>query len=140
MFATQRSRHLTRNLLIGVGVTIVFISLFNWATTGSTPARFIFLPLGDVGGGFRSSAGRLEWIEYASWVRASPAYVRASMPWWIVLVFEVLVISLIPLKFRAWERNLANCGDRCPICAYDLRGDLSRGCSECGWRRCSESA
>ncbi len=24
---------------------------------------------------------------------------------------------------------------RCPACGYDLRSDLTRGCTECGWRR-----
>ena len=29
---------------------------------------------------------------------------------------------------------------RCPACGYDLRGDLSAGCTECGWNRDIEPA
>ena len=32
-------------------------------------------------------------------------------------------------------RRRSKTGGLCPQCSYDLRGDLARGCPECGWRR-----
>ncbi len=36
---------------------------------------------------------------------------------------------------RAARRALRTRRGHCPMCAYDLRGDLDAGCSECGWGR-----
>lgn len=47
-----------------------------------------------------------------------------SSAWWIVLVG-------IPLLRRAQRERRG----RCPKCGYDLRGDYSAGCAECGWRK-----
>ena len=66
----------------------------SWVTTLHEPGRFIFLPGGDVGLGFRSLAGRLEWIEYAPW---DPAHLDTpwwSIPWWsVVAVVGLAVIA-----------------------------------------------
>ncbi len=37
--------------------------------------------------------------------------------------------------FGAARRGLRKKRGRCPLCAYDLRGDLDAGCPECGWNR-----
>jgi hypothetical protein len=66
--------------------------------TLNVPGRFIFIPGGDVGLGFRSFRGNLEWIEYAPWSR-NPEYVdtlRWSVSWWpIVLVHAIIAFTAI---------------------------------------------
>ena len=37
--------------------------------------------------------------------------------------------------FGAARRGLRKRRGLCPMCAYDLRGDLDTGCPECGWNR-----
>jgi hypothetical protein len=37
-------------------------------------------------------------------------------------------------------RRLATPAGHCPKCRYDLRGDLARGCPECGWGRVESPA
>ncbi len=44
--------------------------------------------------------------------------------WW------TLIVGIAGLK-RAMRRRRG----RCPMCKYDLRGDLDAGCPECGWGR-----
>jgi len=51
-------------------------------TTMHEPRRFIFLPGGDVGLGFKSFDGWLEWIEYAPWDPAHTDTAWWSLPWW----------------------------------------------------------
>jgi hypothetical protein len=67
--------------------------------TLSSPRRFIFLPGGDVGLGFRSHAGSLQWIEFAPWM-ANPDLVQWSLPWLPVLGLEALVIVLCIVRRR----------------------------------------
>ena len=44
--------------------------------------------------------------------------------WWVLLVGWRIAL-------RRWRAHAG----RCPQCGYDLRGDLARGCPECGWNR-----
>ena len=39
------------------------------------------------------------------------------------------------LGFSFMSARIRRRRGRCPICAYDLRGDMDRGCPECGWNR-----
>ena len=41
-----------------------------------------------------------------------------------------------PREVRRWLRKRRG---HCIKCGYDLRGDFSAGCSECGWQRASET-
>jgi len=45
-------------------------------------------------------------------------------------IWFALVVGLRPLR-RALHRRRG----RCPMCGYDLRGELDVGCPECGWNR-----
>jgi hypothetical protein len=48
----------------------LFCASLAWSLTSiNEPSRLLFVPLGDVTGGFRSFDGHLEWIEYAGWER-----------------------------------------------------------------------
>ncbi len=71
-----------------------------WVTTIQDPGRFIFLPAGDVGLGFRSFAGRLEWIEYASW---DPAHL--DTPWWSIPWWSVIGALALGMVACAWPRK-----------------------------------
>ena len=48
------------------------------------------------------------------------------------LIIAAFVVPLVRQSLRA-KRGL------CPACGYNLRGDFSAGCPECGWRRESPS-
>ena len=57
--------------------------------------RFIFLPGGDVGLGFRSVSGSIQWIEWAPWEPTGLIdFVRWSVPYWLVVTLLV-----VPLFF-----------------------------------------
>ncbi len=47
-----------------------------------------------------------------------------------------LLITIVPKIVGRHVRFRRKC---CLVCGYDLRGDFSAGCSECGWRRASET-
>lgn len=53
----------------------------------------------------------------------------------INLVFYALVLWLITLAALTVRRLIRNRRGRCIKCGYDLRGDISQGCPECGWGR-----
>jgi hypothetical protein len=62
-------------------------------------------------------------------------------PIWIGLLLDVAIfgcawmtILYFPRPIRARLRQLRG---ECPVCGYDLRGELKAGCPECGWRRAS---
>jgi hypothetical protein len=105
-----------------------------WASL-SSPSRFIFLPLGDVGGGFRSYDGKLSWIHHAPW-QQDPDGVIWTMSWWPVFVTLVVAIGLLDLQWRKREGH-------CNICdnSYKKVGPLIEGMEGallCG--ACLESA
>lgn len=58
--------------------------------------------------------------------------------WSGMIVNELFYVLLIVSTFFSWRygrRWIRRRRGRCPQCAYDLRGDLASGCSECGWKR-----
>ena len=92
---------LKRHRLLIVVIAAFIIILVIWLGTIESPGRFIFLPGGDVGLGFRSYAGHLEWIEYVPW--GPPKYVDnvlASIPWWKVLVTHGTIVGALAWRFR----------------------------------------
>jgi hypothetical protein len=92
-----------RRLFVVVSAAFI-VFLVIWLGTIESPGRFVFLPGGDVGLGFRSYAGQLEWIEYAPW--GPPEYcdnVLASIPWWKVLVTHGTIVGA--LAWRSRERR-----------------------------------
>lgn len=50
-------------------------------------------------------------------------------------LFYAIAYALITSTARVHRRLRRIRGGLCPICKYDLRYDLSRGCPECGWRK-----
>ena len=50
------------------------------------------------------------------------------------VVFLNVVINCAVLKI-ALPTTFHDVARYCPTCGYDLRGNLSHGCPECGWRR-----
>jgi len=75
-----------------VAVVLALIGSIAWCAAGwSRPQQFIFLPYGDVGVGFRSHAGQLEWGEYADWERRFYSY--WSTPWTVVLGLEMIAVA-----------------------------------------------
>ena len=51
---------------------------------------------------------------------------------WLVIFGPVAVYRGIQRE----QRRLKQC---CHQCGYDLQGDLTRGCPECGWRRTGDT-
>ncbi len=59
-----------------------------------------------------------------------------------LIVNELFYGAVIVLSFVGWiqgRRASRRRRGRCPQCAYDLRGEFSAGCPECGWQRASET-
>lgn len=48
---------------------------------------------------------------------------------WVLLLFAALHATRVLRKSRSIRRG------KCPVCGYDLLGDYSTGCPECGWKR-----
>lgn len=48
------------------------------------------------------------------------------------VVISFLIVCGLTMVLLRWKPPTKG---RCPKCDYDLRGDLSCGCLECGWRR-----
>ena len=77
------------------------------------PGRFIFLPGGDVGLGFRSFAGHLEWIEHAPWDTAHLDTPCWSIPWWAVVAGLAVGIIVCAWSWRPQPPEpLAPCARR----------------------------
>jgi hypothetical protein len=92
-------RPMLRSIVFVAASVLLVVSVICCLATLSSPRRFIFLPGGDVGLGFRSYAGSLQWIEFAGW-QANPDYVQWSLPWPAVFVVEAMVIALCVLRRR----------------------------------------
>ena len=56
------------------------------------------------------------------------ALATAGIAFVSVCAGSIVALALLPAEARFDEK-------RCPSCGYNLRGDLSAGCPECGWRR-----
>jgi hypothetical protein len=92
----------SRVFLLAVGLLLV--ASVTWCvTTRAQPDRLIFLPGGDVGLGFRSFAGDLQWIEYAPWDRNNMDYAWWSLPWWLIIVTEASLCAM--LTWPIWRRK-----------------------------------
>ena len=72
-----------------------------------------------------------------------PLRLMPLRPLWLGLAadtafYAALLLLVIPgPRFaRQWVRRRRG---RCESCGYDLRGDYSDGCSECGWQRSSKA-
>ncbi len=48
----------------------------------------------------------------------------------LLIVSAIAVVARIPPVLERSRKR-----QRCPECAYDLRGTRDAGCPECGWRR-----
>ena len=97
-----RRQSLLRLIVLTSSLIVLFGSIALWLSTLSLPARFVFLPSGDVWLGFRSHAGWLQWIEYAYWDRENTDYAWWSIPWGLILVAES--------TFMLWQiRSWRNC-------------------------------
>src|SRR5690349_7762713 len=72
--------------------------------TWNTPRRFIFLPGGDVGLGFRSYGGLLQWIEYAPWDPVNMDFPHWSIPWAAIFGAELLPFALL-IRRRSSRRR-----------------------------------
>ena len=55
----------------------------------------------------------------------------------VVYAAILWLLALAPFTARRMIRRKRG---RCIKCGYDLRGDFSAGCSECGWRRLEKDA
>ena len=54
-------------------------------------------------------------------------------------IFYGAILSLLILGPFALRRLIRRNRGQCIKCGYDLRGDFSAGCPECGWQRASET-
>lgn len=55
------------------------------------------------------------------------------------LLYAALWLALF-VGFGTARRGMRKRRGRCPLCAYNLRGDLETGCPECGWNRAEDAA
>ncbi|MCK4873482.1 MAG: hypothetical protein KAS72_12210 [Phycisphaerales bacterium] len=78
----------------------------------------------------------LSWVP-AKWRR--PSDFIPLRPLWVGLVADSvcygLLFFLAFLGGKHGRRFARRKRGRCPLCAYDLRGELDAGCPECGWNR-----
>jgi hypothetical protein len=72
----------------------------------------------------------LRWLDWAprfDYERSDMTYIRATVPIWIPLALVLLPIGL------AWlRRRRAPIGPLCETCGYNLTGNVSGRCPECG--------
>ncbi len=94
----------------------------------------------ELGWPLRCIAGELwhEWHGPPGMLVASGAQWPNRVIWSGMIVNEVFYGSVIALSFVGWiqaRRAIRRKRGQCTKCGYDLRGDFSAGCPECGWRR-----
>ena len=56
----------------------------------------------------------------------------------VALVFGLIWFGLLWFATRMSRAEKRRHRGHCPLCGYDLRGDLERGCPECGWNRAED--
>jgi len=73
------------------------------------------------------------------WMGASTNDRLPIMPVFPAFAYNTLTFAagwfVVLLAFGATRRAFRRQRGRCPQCAYNLRGDFTTGCPECGWRR-----
>ncbi len=76
------------------------------------------------------------WPSQYPWTRSRALPLLPIWPGFAVntVFYAALLWPLICGPF-ALRRHLRRKRGLCVACGYDLRGDLTRGCPECGWRR-----
>ncbi len=65
-------------------------------------------------------------ILLSSGIRRSAAYFGARIPFWL------LMAAVLPLVLWSWRLGRAIPQGKCQVCGYDLTGNVSGLCSECG--------
>lgn len=73
---------------------------------------------------------------YPQWAESIHVWTALGVPLAILLFIAIGVVN----KIRAFHQDVRQRRqDRglCAICSYDLCGEISRGCPECGWNRSS---
>lgn len=91
----------------------------------SNPYAYETTRFGVVQGPLDAAEGRAPLPLRPIWPAFALEAVAFSLPWMLL----VLGARLISRKRRRMRRG------HCPMCAYDLSGDLASGCPECGWLR-----
>jgi hypothetical protein len=96
--------------------------------------------------------GALNWSRPATW---SEGIALPELPDWVVAsrhrqvlpnqvdsigfvlntLFYAAVSAWMWFAFGSARPGIRRRRGRCPMCGYDLRGTLEKGCSECGWNR-----
>jgi hypothetical protein len=88
-------RQLARKMIVICDAVLLGMSMFSCVITWNTPRRFIFLPGGDVGLGFRSYGGALQWVEYAPWDPINTDFAHWSISWAVIFAVELLPMALL---------------------------------------------
>ncbi len=79
---------------------------------------------------FNGAAGSFEYGQPAGGASVSLTVLRLS-PWWPALLSSLPhLVAFIRGPVRRWRRRRRG---RCQKCGYDLTGNLSGGCPECGF-------
>lgn len=87
-------------LPIWLSAILIFALVCLWIDSYFHLRRLILFGSGDVGLGFRSASGSLDWIEWAPWEPAGLIdYVRWSIPFWVILL--CFACFLCPLLYFA---------------------------------------
>ena len=61
---------------------------------------------------------------------------RPTLPGFIInTTFYAALWFVLIFGWRAHLRLVRRWQGHCPMCKYDLRGEMEQGCSECGWNR-----
>ncbi|MCK4873483.1 MAG: hypothetical protein KAS72_12215 [Phycisphaerales bacterium] len=86
----------------------------------------------------QGAVARPDWLWVPAGVRL-PGNIVPLSPIWVGLtansVCYGLLFFLAFLGGKHGRRFARRRRGRCPLCAYDLRGELDAGCPECGWNR-----
>jgi hypothetical protein len=139
-------------LLLGAVTTVAVawgISLFHpplpvWAGSGGTRQGFGALSTygpPEVNGSLASLDYGLPWIAMRRWVRPLPEH-QNRLPLFPLMsgfaidtLFYAAIWFGLFFGFASARRAVRRARGRCPMCGYDLRGALEKGCSECGWNQ-----
>ncbi|MCK4873747.1 MAG: hypothetical protein KAS72_13580 [Phycisphaerales bacterium] len=98
----------------------------------------VLQPPGSTSWYLHGAVARPDWLWVPAGVRV-PANIVPLSPIWVGLVADSvcygLLFFLAFLGGKHGRRFARRKRGRCPLCAYDLRGELDAGCPECGWNR-----